>query len=218
MKDLVPPLLWRALQALKRRWSRPDWRLAPEGFAHRDAAAKAWDEPALAQAAAERVGAYAASLRGAGAFNLNPEAPEKGPETLAQSIALTYAYALALAAAGRPRLKLLDWGGGAGMGLALARASLPGVEIDYSCQDLPALCAEGKKRFPEARFLSEPDACFAEAYDLVIAGSSLWYVEAWQAKAAQLARSAKPWLLVAKTGFDQAAPSYVAVQTPALPG
>ena len=218
LKRCTPAPLWAGLRALRQRFGVPEWRVDAQGFERPDAAAEAWDRPALAKKLAERIREYDRRLQAGDGMALNPDDPSGGPDPAALSLAQDYATVFTRAAEGKARLRLLDWGGGPGAAYALAKHCLPQVQLSYTCQELETVCDAGRELFPEARFLHEAGRCFEERYDLVIAGSSLWYAHDWRALAGQMAASAEPWLFIAKTGFVDAVPAFVAVQRPTLAG
>lgn len=218
LRRWMPKPFWAGLRALRQRFGVPEWRIDAKGFERPDAAAEAWDRPALAKKLAERIGAYDRRLQAGTGMALNPDDPSGGPDPAALSLAQDYATVFTRVAEGKERLSLLDWGGGPGAAYALARHCLPKVQLSYTCQELEAVCEAGRDLFPEARFLHEAGRCFEQRYDLVIAGSSLWYAHDWKALASQMAASAEPWFFIAKTGFVSSAPAFVAVQRPTVAG
>ncbi|WP_415910919.1 hypothetical protein [Oleiharenicola sp. Vm1] len=121
---------------------------------------------------------------------------------------------LGMAAQGRQRLSFLDWGGGVGHYGALAQALMPDLALEYACQDMPVFCEVGRRHLPRARFFSEPDACFAQRYDLVFAGSSLWYMRDWREMLGKLARATDRYLFVNRMIFVDRVTSFVAIQRP----
>jgi len=96
----------------------------------------------------------------------------------------------------------------------ISKAVLSEVEIEYYCQDVPVLCDVGRSLLPGVVFFDRPNKCFEQEYDLVFAGSSLWYVEDWQETAVKLANSTRTYLYITRMIFVEEADSYVAVQRP----
>jgi putative methyltransferase (TIGR04325 family) len=191
----------------------PEWEFVPEGFAR---PVRGWDVEAVADAYAEKWPAYAASLEGSGPLAVFHEAPADAAELVtddpgAQTMLLAFAYVAALASRGGGTLRVLDHGGGLGHYAALARQALPGVALDYTCHELPAVVERGRSLVPDVRFTASDD-CFAERYDLVVASSSLQYAEDWRALLAQLASAAESYLYVTRVPVALEAPSFVVLQ------
>jgi putative methyltransferase (TIGR04325 family) len=88
---------------------------------------------------------------------------------------------------------------------------LPGVDIDYTCRDLPILAERGRELFPEATFVFD-DSCLDRRYDLVLASSSLHYSENWRGTLAGLARATGRYLLVTRVPLALSNPSFVVLQ------
>jgi putative methyltransferase (TIGR04325 family) len=125
---------------------------------------------------------------------------------------VSFAYVAALAALGKQTITILDWGGGAGQYGWLAKAVLPGVDIAYSCRDLPVQCAAGRRLFPEGEFF-EDDAQFHDRrFDLVCASGALQYVEDWQTLLGDLAGATERYLYITRLPVVQDAESYVVLQ------
>jgi putative methyltransferase (TIGR04325 family) len=127
---------------------------------------------------------------------------------------MSFAYVLARAARGRPRMSVLDWGGGMGHYALIARAVLPEVTVDYTVMDLPALCAAGRAVLPDVTFETEADACLGRRYDLVLASSSLQYVEDWRSLLRRLAAASDGWVYLTRLPLVQRAETFAVVQRP----
>jgi len=125
---------------------------------------------------------------------------------------MSFAYVVGLAAHGRFGIALLDWGGGIGHYRVLARALFPGIEIDYWCRETPVLADAGSGLHPGAHFSCD-DACLEQTYDLVMAGTSLHYVESWQQLFKRLCQATAGYLYIANTPVTTGT-SYVFVQRP----
>ena len=238
VKSLTPPLLWEALKAGKARVVRtandpvaepepppppaaeppPEWEYVPEGWsrAAADERVKGWDVEAIAQAYRAKWPSYIEALRGPGPLGVYHEVVAgEAVDALdhgAHTMLVSYAYVLALTAGGKQRVSILDWGGGSGHYLPLSRAVLPGVEIDYTCKDVPALVALGRELFPEACFLEDDDEALLRTYDLVLVSGSLQYSEGWPAALARLGEAAGSYLYVTRLPVALAAPSFVVLQ------
>ena len=235
-KAITPPIVWSGLKAAKEARRRPDpdeieqqdeaeqpdepalaaslpeWEYVPEGWAR---AAGGWDVDAIARVYAEKWPSFLAATSGPGLLGVNHETPlgrELRRDDLdAQQMVLAYGYALALAARGRQRVSVLDWGGGPGHYAVLARALLPGAELDYHSRDLPALVALGRRVSPRDSFHGD-DECLARTYDLVVASSSIHYVERWQETLQALAGAVHGYLYLARVPVAQHSPSFVVLQ------
>lgn len=197
----------------------PEWEAIPHWRNDGDLP-PGWNIESVAEAQNRKWPGFIESLHGPGPLGVSHEAPTTGERhnLWAHNLILSYAYVLALAAHGKQRISLLDWGGGAGHYYPISRAVMPGIEIDYSCHEVPALCELGRKVLPGCRFSSGTDECFHRTYDLVMAGSSLWYEYDWRAMAGKLAEAATDYLYITRMMFVQTSAAYVAVQRPAAYG
>lgn len=215
VRQWVPPALIR----LGRRVliHPPEWEFVPEGWQARGRM-RGWDVESVVEAQKQRWPGFLEAVRGPAPLDLNHEdAHLRGSELQglrSHNILTSFAYVAALAARQKQCLRMLDWGGGLGQYLVVAREVLPGVPIDYSCQDLSRMCVAGRSLLPEAHFFDRPDECLSRAYDLVLASSSLWYEEDWRALAGKLTQATADYLFVTRMFFVQRANSFVAVQRP----
>jgi putative methyltransferase (TIGR04325 family) len=63
-------------------------------------------------------------------------------------------------------------------------------------------------------FFGEKDECFGSTYDLVLASSSLWYVEDWKSLVQKLAAATQQYLYLTRMVFVEQSPSFIARQRP----
>jgi putative methyltransferase (TIGR04325 family) len=188
----------------------------PSGWKTQDNRILGWNVPSVPETQKQKWESYLEVLKGPAPLAVNHEAQiGRNPSDLVSHNLLTsYAYVLALAAREKKSVSILDWGGGVGHYYPLSKAVLPGIPIDYTCQDLPLLCQTGREFLPDARFVDQPGGCFDRAYDLVLASSSLWYVEDWLGLIRQLAGATNEYLYLTRMLFVGKAPSFVVVQRP----
>lgn len=214
VRDWVPPGLVRLVQNGLDYVRPAPWEYLPKGW-QTDISTQGWNVPSITEAQNRKWGAYAEALKGNGPLVVNHEDPHLTSGGLRDHNTLvTFAYVLTLAARQKQRLSLLDWGGGMGHYYLLSQAVLPEVEIEYYCQDLPLLCQAGREVLPQAHFLQQPEDCFSQQYDLVLASSSLWYEENWRSLVDKLVSVARPYIYVTRMIFVERASSYVAIQRP----
>ena len=220
VKALTPPIVLLGLRKLfpkkppppEAEPGPPEWEYVPEGWRR---PVPGWNAAGVLATYEAKWPAFARALEGSGPLGLNHEAPveeiERAGDVAAHNLLVSFAYVLVLAAGGRDRVSLLDWGGGIGHYYAVARAALPDATIDYTCRDLPLLCARGRELFPEATF-SDDDSCLERRYDLALASSSLQYSEDWRETLAGLARATAGYLYVTRVPLALRAPSFVVLQ------
>ncbi len=196
--------------------SPPDWEYAPSGWKAIDPARSGWNVASVASTQASKWPDFLDSVAGPGPLGVSHEAAAgSGREnTWAHNLVMSYGYVLALAARQKARLSILDWGGGVGHYYPISRSLLPDLVLDYYCQDVPLLTVAGRSLQPNVRFFDGDDECFEGRYDLVVAGSSLWYAEDWKSQAAKLAASTLDYLYITRMIFVRTANSYVAIQRP----
>jgi putative methyltransferase (TIGR04325 family) len=227
LKQVTPPLLWRALKRVKQ--SRrppappeppvpaapsepPEWEYVPEGWVR---PAKGWDAAGVVASYRAKWPSYVAALAEPKPLGVYHEVVAgesvEAVDREAHNMLVSFAYVLARAAHGRDGLSLLDWGGGLGHYLALSRAVLPDVELDYHCREVPKVAEAGRELFPEASFYDD-DSCLARRYDLVLASSSLQYAERWRDTLRGLAGATGSFLYVTRVPLALRAPSFVVLQ------
>ena len=175
-----------------------------------------WNVPSIAEKQREKWPAFLKLLDGTGPFGISHEASEDtGCNNLwAHNLIASYGYVLGLAAHRKEKISLLDWGGGIGHYYVFSKALFPQLEIDYYCEDVPALCEVGRTVLPDATFFDQPNQGFDRVYDFVLAGSSLWYAENWEELAVKLAQSTRDYLYVTRMMFIMDAGSFAALQRP----
>jgi len=223
IKALTPPIVLLGLRKLVPKRESPaiqappdpeppEWEYVPEGWRRPVAG---WNAAGVLAAYEAKWPAFLRALEGSGPLGVNHEASladiECAEDPAAQNLLVSFAYVLALAAGGRDRVSILDWGGGIGHYYVIARAVLPEVAIDYTCRDLPILCARGRDLFPEVSFVDD-DSWLERSYDLVLASSSLHYSEDWRRTLAGLARSTSRYLYVTRVPLASRSPSFVVLQ------
>ncbi|HTY08891.1 MAG TPA: hypothetical protein VMF29_06980 [Candidatus Edwardsbacteria bacterium] len=191
------------------------WELLPGGW-RTDRRLRGWNVESIVATQRRKWPSFTAALQGPGPLGINHEAPEDAgrEDPWAHNLIMSYGYVLALAASGKPRVSLLDWGGGIGHYYLIGQALLPGTRLEYFCQEVPLLSQAGRELLPDATFCDQPDACFGRRYDLVMAGSSLWYERHWEDAAANLARAAQGYLYITRMLFVESAASFAVVQRP----
>jgi putative methyltransferase (TIGR04325 family) len=196
------------------------WEYLPDGWNTRDEKIEGWNVPSVAATQESKWNSFVDSLQGPGPLGVSHEAPAGSgrEDTWAHNVIMSYAYVLALASRFKTTLSMLDWGGGAGHYYPLSKAILPGVELNYFCVDVPRLAEVGQRLVPDGHFFADEASCFERTYDLVHAGSSLWYSEDWQGVVSRLASAANDYLYVTRMMFVSDADSFVAVQRPASYG
>lgn len=219
LRDCLPPCVIGIYRRLAAVIGRGEWEYVPEGWREADSSAESWDLEQVASVQQARWGTFQQAISGSGPLCVNHEHPSVvlTDDLWSHNQLATFAYVAALAAQGG-RLALLDWGGGSGHYGALARALLPEVRVNYTCQDVPALARLGAQRDPEGTYLYEPDACFARKYDLVMAGSSLWYLRDWHETAAKLAACTERYLYLTRMLFVDRSADFVVRQRPRASG
>jgi len=139
-------------------------------------------------------------------------------DVVAHNTRMCFGYVLGLASSGKSGLSILDWGGGLGQYGLMARALYPHLTIDYHCRDLPLMTDAGRQLLPDATFYDADDEAFAQRYDLVMASSSLQYVEDWRSILARLAESTRRHLFVTRQPLVDSASAFVMVQRPIVHG
>jgi putative methyltransferase (TIGR04325 family) len=217
IKDLLPPALLRCAQGALDHVRPAPMEYLPGGWPK---TARGWNVESIARVQRERW-ALMAALQSPAPLGVSPAAlAAKGRQVdvwdiIGHNNIMAFAYVLGLAAHGKEKMTMLDWGGGVGYYYALSKALLPGLALDYHCQEVPLLCEIGRRNLPDATFWDEPDACFRRKYDLVFAGSSLWCAPDWKAALGKMAASSDRYVFLNRMIFVEDVPTFVALQRPA---
>ena len=194
-KDMIrlvtPPVFVNLARRLRTpRESLVEWEYVPDGWAYAEThpEVKGWNAQDVLETYKGKWPLFARMVEGTGPLGVAHEsALDTNEDVLSHNIVMTFGYALALAARDKKHLSLLDWGGGIGHYFLLARALLPEVEIEYHCKDVPLLSEHGARLFPEQHFYSD-ESCLDNAYDFVLASTSLHYTEDWRTLLHRLSR------------------------------
>ena len=181
--------------------------------------ARGWNVGSIADMHARNWPDYLASLRGIAPFGVGQTAAigcDVDPwDIINHNNTVSFAAVLGMAAQARSELTMLDWGGGVGHYCVLAQTLMPELKIEYHCQDMEVFCEVGRRNLPQANFWSKPDECFHRRYDLVFAGSSLWYAQDWRAMLSKLGSATDRFCFVSRMIFVVKAPSFLVIQRPA---
>lgn len=145
------------------------------------------------------------------ATNLRPVDRPVGLDYDEHNTLISFAYVAALTSQSTQQLSILDWGGGLGQYALLARSVLPGVVVDYHCRDLGPMVATGRELLADATFHDNDASAFGRMYDLVMASSSLQYIESWSELLHDLAGVTTKHLYVTRLPVTESA-SYVSIQ------
>lgn len=204
LQSVLPPLLWNAGKACKRRLlSTVDYRAyAPDG----------WDT--RLPGGANRHAYWTALLDRERAvyqrFVARIRAGSPMIESEGEDVKYTvFGYVLALAARGTERVSVLDYGGNLGEYYWLGTALVPGLDIDYHCKELPDVAASGRAANPSVTWHSD-DGCLGRHYDLVMFTSSIQYLPDWQDILRRAAIASRRYLLLSDVATVRGVPAFVA--------
>jgi putative methyltransferase (TIGR04325 family) len=221
VRGLTPPIVLAAAKRT-RGWITRDprhlagWKHLARGWRSSEEA-NGWNVGSVADAYAKRWPALLEALKGAAPLGVSLEVPESCGGQIAtddldaHNTLMSYGYVLGRAAHNKSRISILDWGGGPGHYYLIGRALLPEVEFDYLCKEVPEVCARGRELLPQVTF-AEDESCLKRRYDLVLASSSLQYVEDWQALAGALALAAGSYLYLARVSVVEATDQFAVLQ------
>ena len=196
-----------------------EWEDVRQGWARQasDTAVKGWNVSAIASAYRRKWPSFLRAIEGPGPLGVAHEVPEGMDVSRegrgAHHTLMTYGYALALASRHKDRLSILDWGRGPGHYYLLSQALLPGVQLDYHCQDVPTLSVGGREILPAVKFCS--DLSLLERQDhFVLVSASLQYAEDWRQAFGELAKAAQDYLFITRLPVAREAKSFVVLQRP----
>jgi putative methyltransferase (TIGR04325 family) len=193
----------------------PEFEYVAEGWNRHqtDSDIKGWNRASIVNAYLRRWPDFLETLSGPKPLGIAPEAvTADNNDIFAHNIIMTFAYVLALTAHNRSRISILDWGSSIGHYLPISKALLPGIEIDYTCKDLPVFAEQGQKLLPEATFCAD-DSWQDRHYDLVFASASLQYSQDWRTDLQLLAQAAEQYVFITRLPIVQTA-SFVVMQRP----
>jgi putative methyltransferase (TIGR04325 family) len=219
-RQLLPPFIARQLSRAFQRTAPggSEWEYRPEGAVAWDRF-PGWNHPSVAETQRTKWPAFRAALAEPQPMGVSHEARTISPRDYAtQSTLLAFGYVLARAAYGRRSLSMLDWGGGSGHYAAIARAQLPEVSIDYSCRDLPLLCALGREMVPDGSFFDDDETALSRRYDLVFASSSVHYSRDFYALLARLCAASGDWLMITRLPVIEKCEDFAVLQRPSVHG
>jgi putative methyltransferase (TIGR04325 family) len=155
------------------------------------------------------------SITAPNSFGLSNEAViETKPDIGFHNNVMTYALVLSLVSRDKTCIRVLDWGGGIGHYYKIAKSLFPDLRLEYTCKDMPKICAVGRRICPEVRFVSKEMDCLQEKYDLVMASTSLHYNRDWQRVLSCLIACANGYIFINRLPVVETVPSYVMIQRP----
>src|SRR4051812_46640852 len=186
----------------------PEWEYVGASWPAARAGVTGWDHPSVAAVMLNAMPEFLRVVGGTAPLGIFPLAPHVRSES-GHNISMTFGYVLARAAHAKSALSMLDWGGALGHYALMAQYLLPEVALEITIKDMPELCRVGRELLPWVRFESDAAACFARAYDLVIASASLPYSEDWRQVLSGLANAATRWLFVTRVSVVRTVPSFV---------
>lgn len=124
---------------------------------------------------------------------------------------LTFAFVLALAAREHDTLSVLDYGGNLGEYYWIGRTVVPGITLDYHCEELPGVAAAGRALNPTVTWHTD-HSCFNRTYDMVMLCSSLECLPDWRATLRDAAAAAHRYLFITAVPTVSSVPSFVGRQ------
>ncbi|MFN8353475.1 MAG: hypothetical protein U0Y10_03440 [Spirosomataceae bacterium] len=208
----IPPTLLSLIRRLLNYLRPAPWQYVIDGW-QTPLKTRGWNLHSIAQIQLKKWGEYSAIVASTRPLGINHEDTTISEKNIiAHNLMMTFAYVLSLNSRNCQQPTLLDWGGGIGHYGLLAKHIIE--ETTYFCYDLPELCKIGRQVFPEGCFFDNREEVFKYNYDLVYAGSSLWYDEQWKETASRLCNVTNHYLCVNKMIFVDNVPSFVAIQRP----
>ncbi len=220
LRDLTPPILWRALQKMRRIRGHAkgldEWAYIPEGWAYARShpEIKGWNVAEILAVYKRKWPRFVALVEGTGPLGVAHESDlSTNDDVSSHNSLMSFAYAIALATHHLESWSFLDWGGGIGHYYLLARALLPDLTLEYHCKDTPLLAEYGARLFPGQHFYSDL-SCLERTYDFVMASTSLHYEEDWPGLLMRLAKATRSYLYITGLPTVFNAPSFVFVQRP----
>ena len=177
---------------------------------------RGWQDSAVVGTQQERWNAFLQQIDGPEPLGVSHESPASlgREQTWCHNLHMTYGYVLGRAAQFRTELSILDWGAGVGHYYAFTRALLPETHLHYTAYDFTPFCEIGQGLLPHVRFVDNPQTALQGSYQLVMAGSSLWYSQQWQETLKSLAAATADWIYITRMIFVRNCSSFVVIQRP----
>jgi putative methyltransferase (TIGR04325 family) len=181
-----------------------------------ESAVQGWLDPSVSDTQLRRWDHYLRLIDGPGPLGVSHESEsvQERENTWAHNLLMSYGYVLGRVAGKASSVSMLDWGCGAGHYLPISRVLYPDLQFQYTGFDLPNLSRIAQQLQPDAKFVESAELALQDSYDLVLAGSSLWYSEDWKECLQQLASATVSWIYITRMIFVNDSPSFVAVQRP----
>jgi putative methyltransferase (TIGR04325 family) len=202
---MTPPIIGSGVRRIRGRSADNEWEYLGDAWPS-GTGMRGWDVSSVVETQRTRLSDLERAIA-------RPDTPV-ADDLAAHNTMMCFAYVVGRAATARSVLSILDWGGGLGQYGLIARGMYPALEIDYHCRDLPLMTQQGRARFPETTFYEDDEGAFARSYDLVMASSSLQYVETWRETLRLLAQATGRFLYLTRQPVAFASPSFVVRQRP----
>jgi putative methyltransferase (TIGR04325 family) len=216
-REVLPPAAIQAARWIGSFADRGEWRYLPGGWPASPGVG--WNADSIVKTQLSRWAAFVDSIQEPRALGLSAESGRaSAPDLGFHNTAMTFGYVLARCGIDRDRTSILDWGGGLGQYAVLAKSLAPDLALDYHCRDLPDFAREGRNLQPDVIFHDNDADAFARTYDLVMASSSLQYVQDWRSTLGSLVNAAGRYLYVTRQPFVDRAKSFVILQRPSRHG
>lgn len=220
-KAIAPPVFlhcWREL----RRYSTcsqsreplrelPEWEFVADGW-NAPSRVGGWNQVGVGDTYARKWQQFGRGIGDGAAVAVNHEATSLNNECLtSHNHYMSLAYVVARVAHKRDQLKFLDFGGALCQNQVVLATLLPDLTVDYTCCEVPEVCAQGKKLNSYVRFVDD-DSWTSEKFDVVVASNSLQYIRDWRSRLAQLAAVAQSSIWVTRLPVARNVPAFVVLQ------
>lgn len=208
----TPPAILSLVRRSLNFFRPAPWEYLPQGW-EAPVTTRGWNLNSIAQTQYKKWNDYAAIIKSTLPLGVNHEDTAIDEKNIiAHNLMMTFCYVISLNSRKIEKPSFLDWGGGIGHYGLLAKEVI--ADTQYFCYDLPELCEIGRKVLPEGVFFESRTLALSQKYDLVYAGSSLWYDKDWKQTINELCAVTKQYLCVNKMIFVENVPSFVAIQRP----
>lgn len=221
---VLPPCITSLLRWFRGMLSKPlsaehveeEWAFNSEGWGEEDDTIGGWERAdAIAGVMEKNWTPFVESIQAPNSLLRSNEAvADSGEDIGFHNTVMTFGYVVSRTLCKSSEISILDWGGGVGHYFLIGKSLFPESKMAYTCVDTPVMCQLGKHRLPSVRFLPNLDNIADERYDLVMASSSLHYVQDWREVFRGLAKMSCHYVYITRTPFVKKHPSFVVVQRP----
>jgi len=223
IKPLLPPIVIKLALRIKNYLGLYEWKFVSFNWDNKyNTSGDGWDLKSISELQLEKWNNYSEIVNGVGPLGVNHEGsiPYDNQNIIFHNLLMTFSYIAGLATLQKKEINFLDWGGGIGHYGLLIKKILPSTDVNYFCYDLNTFSETSKQLWDDNSVFSSNrgELLQTNKYDLVMAGSSIWYEPDWKTIFKKLIEASNNYVFITRMIFVEKGKSYVAVQRPSSMG